>query len=166
MSALTLRDRVEYYKAAFPKWPGSWPVIDTSGVRPSIYAAWCLGQDYRNKSTYYGAYPGNFLDRLAALYPDQTLRHADHPNASSRVLHAFSGSLPAGPYTRCDLVQESEMRCSIYDLDSDSHGKFTFICADPPYTAKDATLYGTPMVNRAKAMRSLARVAETGAHLA
>ena len=38
-------------------------------------------------------------------------------------------------------------------------------CADPPYSADDAKRYGTPMVNRAKALNALAAVVPVGGHL-
>ncbi len=35
-----------------------------------MYGTWLLGNDYRNRSSFYGAYPPGFLKRLAALFPD------------------------------------------------------------------------------------------------
>lgn len=50
----------------------------------TIYGTWLGGQDYRNKSTLYGAYPRGYLERALSLFPD-----------AKRILHLFSGSLTA-----------------------------------------------------------------------
>jgi len=41
---------------------------------------WFVGQSYRKRTAYHGAYQGDFLKRVAALFPDR-----------GRVLHLFSG---------------------------------------------------------------------------
>lgn len=182
---MTLQDRAESYARAFPQWPGSWPTVSTTGVRPCLRGEWMFGQDYRNKSKFYGAYPGNYLERLAALFPDRDLLPgAPLLTTETRTLHAFSGSLPPGPYDRCDMIQPAEYQCdvatlaeAIGDHDGDqvdavrmrllaSNGGYDLVCADPPYTADDAMRYGSPPPNRAKATRALAKVTRVGGHLA
>ena len=153
---MTLRERVDAYKHTFKRWPGSWPTLGISpDGRETMQAVWVIGNDYRNKTTFYGSYPRSYLDRVMAMYPD----------AGDSVLHAFSGSLPSGNYTRCDLVQDAELKCSVYDVASETDRRFRLILADPPYTGEDAKKYGTPMVNRGRATRSLAAVAEPGGHM-
>jgi 16S rRNA G966 N2-methylase RsmD len=91
---------------------------------------------------------------VQALFPDVT--------DPADVLHVFSGSLPAGPYVRCDSLQDAELRCSVYDLAATTPAKFRLVLADPPYSAADAVKYGTPMVDRRRAMAALAGVVEPG----
>ncbi len=168
---LTLRDRVESYKRAFPDWPASWPIVyvDAETGRETIQGIWCFGQDYRNQSEYYGAYPGNFIDRLAALFPEFTLKPDMLPMGDGRVLHAFSGSLAPGPYVRCDVKQDAEYRCDVCDLPAqlarDGSPLFDFIAADPPYSDDDAAKYQTMPLNRQKATSALAQVARPGAYV-
>lgn len=50
----------------------------------AIYSTMVVGNDYRNKSKLYGAFPAAFLPRTFSLFPD-----------AQRVLHMFSGSLTA-----------------------------------------------------------------------
>jgi hypothetical protein len=137
----------------------------TEGVGKSkhevIYGQWVIGNNYRNKTTYYGAYPAGYLARIHALFPD-------HRGAQS-VLHAFSGSLPVGSYIRCDMTQPAECQCRVEDLPQHKlfldFGPWYLVLADPPYSAPDATKYGTPMINRGKVMRALAHVTAPGGHV-
>jgi len=154
---MTLQDRAEAFAAVFPKFPAAWPRLVLEQGKPVLYAIWVMGNDYRTRSTFYGAYPHGYLPRVMALFPDAR---------PTRTLHMFSGSLPAGPYIRCDVRQDADMRCSVYDI-AERHPGLTFdlVLADPPYSAADAERYETPMVNRGKAMRALARVTEPGGHL-
>lgn len=160
---MTLQERCDAYAKAYPKWSGSWPrVIKQVGSRDGFLATWVIGNDYRNKTKFYGAYPRGYLERVHAMWPDVKLRD---------VLHVFSGSLPEGDYVRCDSMQDAELRGSVYDIRSlvdrryGEEQKFELILADPPYTAADAERYGTGMVNRGKAIRALAEVAAPGAHM-
>jgi hypothetical protein len=124
-----------------------------------LYGLWLIGQDYVNPSKYYGAHPKGYLDRVHALFPDV------EPSPAA-VLHAFSGSLPAGPYTRCDLLQASELQCDVRDLAARSGGRrWRLIFADPPYSQDDAKKYGTLMIDRGAAMRSFAQVCEPAGHV-
>lgn len=153
---LTIRERAQAYNDAFPKFPaGHLHVVQEQG-RDVLYGVWSFGQDFRNKSTFYGAYPGNYLQRIGALYPD--VDEAD-------ILHVFSGSLPKGRYTRCDLVQDAELRCSVYDIRQHTDGRWPLQFADPPYTKADAAKYGTGMVDRRRATAALADVAVPRGHL-
>lgn len=125
--------------------------------RSVLYATWVIGNDYRNKTRYYGAYPNGYVDRVMALFPE----------VGGDVLHVFSGSMPEGNYARCDVAQPAEYQCSVYDLPiRRSAWQWPLIMADPPYTSEDAKKYGTPMVNRGKAMRALAEVTLPGGYLA
>jgi hypothetical protein len=152
---VTLTERAAAYARAFPNWPASWPRVGQEQGRDVLYAIWLIGNDYRNKTTFYGAYPKSYLPRVMALFPDAAAEH---------TLHVFSGSLPAGPYLRCDVKEDAEYPCSVYDLPQRVLPLFDLVLADPPYSAVDAQRYGTPMVNRGKALRALAAITRPGGH--
>ncbi len=154
---MTVVERALAFSRAYARWPASWPRVVQEQGRDVLYATWVIGNDYRNKSRYYGAYPNGYLDRVMALFPDV----AYGPD----VLHAFSGSLPPGDYVRCDMVQDAELQGSVYDIGSLTQSRFKLIIADPPYTATDAEKYGTPMVDRRRATAALSEVVLPGSHM-
>lgn len=160
---MTLEERAAAFNDTYAKWPASHLRVVLEGGKPVLYGRWLIGNDYRNKSRYYGAYPAGYLERVRALFPD--LGVLDRVSACE-VLHVFSGSLPAGPYARCDISQDAEFDCSVYDLPNlcGEHA-WKLIFADPPYSAADAKRYGTPMVDRRKAIAALARVTLPGGFL-
>lgn len=128
---------------------------------------WCIGNDYRNKTRFYGAYPNGYLDRVMTLFPDVTTHGSTW--RTRRILHAFSGSIAdVGHYTRLDAVQPAELQGSVYDVKAlvdarwPDHGGFALVLADPPYTAADAKKYGTPMINRGRTMRALSDITAPG----
>lgn len=160
---MTLQQRAEAFAAAYPKWPAAWPRLVEEQKRPVLYATWVLGNDYRTRSTYYGAYPHGYLPRVMALFPEFVA-----PRFAGHVLHLFSGSLPASPhYERCDEVQDAEIQASVYAL---PHIVLNYrprlILADPPYSAADAERYGTAMIDRGRVFRTLAQVTDPGAFVA
>lgn len=155
---MTLQERAAAFARAYPKWPAAWPRVVQEGDHDVVYATWVLGNDYRTRSTLYGAYPHGFVPRVRALYPDV---------ADGRLLHVFSGSMPPGNYARCDLRQSAEYACSVYDLPAHCRGRrWRLVMADPPYSAADAEKYGTPMVDRRRALAAIAEVTTPGGHLA
>lgn len=164
--ALTLADRAwAYAHSEFgQKYPASRLTVVTEQKQPVLYGRWVIGNDYRNKSRYYGAFPNGFLPRLMGLFPDV----ANHGSTwrTQNILHAFSGSLPEGFYQRCDSHQPAELRCRIEDIAKHAHGLFELVIADPPYSDTDAEKYGTPMIQRAHVTAALAKVTKPGGHLA
>lgn len=156
--ALALQDRASAYLRAFPQCADA---VWVAGGGRWLYGVWQIGQDYRNASRYYGAYPHGFLRRVEALFPDL-------PRTWPRpVLHAFSGSVPQGNYWRVDVnpTTGAEYVGSVYDIAKLTRRRFNLVIADPPYTPEDAKKYGTPSVNRSKAMEGLAKVTKPGGHL-
>lgn len=138
---------------------------------PVVYGTWVLGNDYRNKTTLYGAYPPGYLQRVMSLFPDADEgRFVGRYRPAQRILHVFSGSLPQSDlYLRVDSNPEREPDSvlSAYDLPGAfAHDQFRLVVADPPYSAADAERYGTPMVNRRKALAAIAGVVPPGGHLA
>ena len=150
---MTLQERADAYHAAFPKYPTMW------ADKEWLMGVWVLGNMYKRANGYYGAFPGNFLKRTLALFPDR-----------SKMLHLFSGTLPATPgvvTVDCqvtDLVHPTVVSDGRYLPFLD--GTFDFVLADPPYSAKDALNYATPMVSRRHVMAEVARVVKPGGHLA
>lgn len=157
---MTLQERCESFKAAFPDRPASWPYVTQEQDRDVIYGRWLIGQDYTNGSKLYGSYPHGYLDRLMALYPDI---------AGADILHAFSGSLPPGDYSRVDLVDRVGVpdlrfhQMSVYDVaQAWPSPQFRLVAADPIYSREDAKRYGTPPVDRFRATAALASVTHPG----
>lgn len=162
---MTLRDRVEAFQLTYRKWPASWPWVVQEKGEDVLYGIWVIGNDYRNKTRFYGAYPAGFLDRVLALFPDV---RAPRP-LNDGVLHVFSGSLPPGPYTRLDVnpAVQPDFIGSVYDAPSIFVGyHWPLVLADPPYSKADAQIYGTPMIDRRRAIAALARVVQPGGFLA
>lgn len=161
MATMTIADRTAHYKKVYAKYPASHPWLVQEQDRHVLYAVWVMGQDYRNKTPLYGAYPPDYVNRIDALFPDAT-----------NVLHAFSGSLPAGDYERLDSVnrtldtaRERFTLGSVYDTADYYTTPFDLIVADPPYSDDDAEKYQTPMINRVKAFAGLAPALHQGGHL-
>jgi hypothetical protein len=154
---MTLRERVERFNATYAKWPAAHLTVSQEQGRDVCYGIWVIGNDYRNKSSYYGAYPRGYLERISALFPDV---------GGPRLLHAFSGGLAAGDYVRCDSHQPSELHCSVYELPKlVSEPRFSLVMADPPYSLYDAKRYGTSSVDRGLATYCLAQITQIGGYL-
>lgn len=154
-SGLSLRERVRSYLSVFPQCDDA---VWIAGGGRWLYGIWQIGADYRNGSTYYGAYPKGFLQRVTALFPEIP---------PSEILHAFSGSLPPGPYTRLDLnpALEPDLVGNVYDVATLTTKRFQLVIADPQYSAADGEKYGTPPLNRGRATHALAQVTTPGGHL-
>jgi hypothetical protein len=114
-----------------------------------ISGVWMIGNCYRNKTRYYGAYPHSYLKRITQLFPD-----------CEPALHLFSGSLSvddvnyldirfdANKELNPDVVGDAEKLSTYFDKDF-----FDIVYADPPYSNEDALHYGKPMVNRNKVLK-------------
>lgn len=155
----TLAERAESYRRAFPRWPA--PRVDERWID----GVWVLGQNYRNKTPFYGAYPPGYLKRVRALFPTLPVRE--------QVLHVFGGSLGDGsgadvPGLTVDLRPQllpavvgnaEDLRASF------PAGGFQLVLADPPYSSADAEKYDTPMVNRRRVLSSIRGVTAAGGNL-
>lgn len=155
MNGWTIDQRARAYTATFPDRP---PLLIAGGAKKDttnrLEGVWVTGNDYRG-SGYYGAYPPGYLARVGALFPD-----------AERVLHLFSGSLPPGPYLRCDCQGEAEILGDAEEIDS-LVGPLTFdlVLADPPYNEAEAAKYGTKMIGRATVLAAVHRILDPGGFL-
>ena len=122
-----------------------------------VYGLWILGNNFRNISKYYGAYPVGYLKRIHTIFYD-----------ARKVLHLFSGSVKKGmwkneitfditPEVNSDIVGDAHKLSKYFDKD-----KFDLVLADPPYTECDAKKYGTKMINRKKVIDEVYKVMVDG----
>lgn len=168
---MTNADRAESYSRAFPGWPA--PRTDDRWID----GVWVLGNDYRNKSPLYGAFPPGLLPRVFALFPD-----------AATVLHLFSGSLTkegvheawqkAHPktmllpmQTRMDngtmpeaAAAEPDVIGNAEDVGALPH-RYHLVVADPPYEPSDAARYGVKPPNKKRIVSEVAKVVAPGGHL-
>jgi len=156
---MTLRERAAAFNGSFARWPASHLAVTREADGDVVYGRWLLGNDYQNRTEFYGAFPPGLLSRIMAIFPDAY--RAD--DTTARILHVFSGSLPPGRYWRCDLRQPAEYQCSVYDLPRELLPRhriepFRLVIADPPYSKADAARYQTPMIDRRRAVAALAEV--------
>lgn len=123
-----------------------------------LMGVWVLGNLYKRQSGLYGAFPGNLLKRVQALFPDRT-----------ETLHLFSGSLLSGPNeVTLDCQSYLGVSPSVFGLAQRLPflpETFDFVLADPPYSAKDAEHYQTPMIARGPVMREIGNVVRPGGFL-
>jgi hypothetical protein len=154
MPTVTVADRVANYERNSRR--HSFISIAPNGWRYG--GDWEIGNSYRRKVPYPGAYQGDLLRRIAALFPDK-----------QRVLHLFSGMVdlsvlpgdtldtrPELAPTWCVDAETCEgVPLEVYDL----------VVADPPYDLEAAAKYGTPMPSRNKVMLNALPRLSSGAHV-
>lgn len=115
------------------------------------YATWFLGQNYKNSTTYYGAYPPMYWKRIQTFI-----------QPTDNVLHLFSGSLPKGSYTRVDMDEtlSPDVVCKSEDLHSHlPNNSFDIVFADPPYTKADSQVgYKNNYPNKKQTLHSVHKI--------
>lgn len=119
---------------------------------------WVIGNNYRKRTGYYGAFQGNFLRRIDALFPDRR-----------RVLHLFAGEVDTAAFPGDTLDVRAELRPTWCVNAETCEGvplrEYDFVLADPPYGAAHAARYGTRQPDRRKVMAALAAGLQPGAWL-
>jgi hypothetical protein len=138
---------IDNYHRVFKKYPKS---LLLSSDR--VYGVWLIGNLYKRANTYHGSYPHGFLDRIYALFPNR-----------EKVLHLFSGTIKDGKKSiTVDLNPELKptVVCDVKEVSQHIKEKFPLAIADPPYTKKDAKIYGLPLVNKRLALREIRKVIE------
>lgn len=155
MKPLTLYARTEAYNQRHP--PPRLHVDKIAG-RDCITGTWFTGGS--RHSDFYGAYHTEYLTRVTTLFSD-----------AERVVHLFSGSLPAGPYVRvgidptgkgttADLVGNAEELSSFLPFNPD------IIYADPPYTRQEAEEdYQISLVNGPRVLAECGNVLQPGGYV-
>jgi hypothetical protein len=118
-------------------------------------ATWFLGQDYKNATTYYGAYPPMYWKRIQTfVQPEDT------------VVHLFSGSLPPGPYVRVDMDETltPDIVCRSEEVDRHiAPNSVDIVFADPPYSQADSNLgYKGNYPNKKKTLSAVSRILKPG----
>lgn len=108
-----------------------------------IYGIWMIGNNYQAKAGYHGEYPPSYVKRVFTLL--------DLPNGAE-VLHLFSGSIKKelddeytfdiNPQVNPNFCGPAEQIVRIV-----GNQRFDLILADPPYTPRDAEIYGYRMPN-------------------
>jgi hypothetical protein len=138
---------------------------DIFGIRPNLscsdllYGVWYIGNDYQNKSNYYGAYPASLLQRYDVILGTLFFKK------EKKILHLFSGGLPKSPlYDRVDIKkQHGDIIGNAEQLSSFIPHQYEVIMADPPYSSADATIYGNDcLVDREKVLEQCSQVLFVG----
>lgn len=138
------------------------PLIEHNGIACGF---WLCGNDYRNATNYYGAYPPSYLKRMKWLFPDGV--HVQ------TVLHIFSGMVVKGNW-QCEQTVDINPDVNpdycmdiIEYLECSINGEWeqpSLILADPPYDDNHVK-YGTEKVNKRKVIKSCAKILPTGGYL-
>ena len=85
----------------------------------------------QKRDAYYGAFQGNFLKRIAALFPDRR-----------RTLHLFVGRVDLnafpGDTLDCNPALAPTYCCNAETCDGVPLSNYHFVLADPPYSDRDA----------------------------
>jgi hypothetical protein len=119
------------------------------------YATWFLGQNYRNATSYYGAYPPMYWKRIQTF-----IRPMDS------VVHLFSGSLAPGNYQRVDMdpAMNPDICCKSEEVDQHiSHNSVDIVFADPPYSKADSDIgYKGNYPNKKKTIESVHKILKPG----
>jgi len=151
---LTLKERAENYNRTFERYSRPLQASDQW-----LWGVWIIGNDYSDKSKYYGEYPPGYLDRVMSLFPDIE---------DNEILHLFSGSLSESvkgirfdinPELKPDIVGDAEKLSEFLPFSP------RLIIANPPYSEEDTNYYGICMVNRNKVVQECAKVLKPGGFL-
>jgi hypothetical protein len=151
MDQMTWGDRIANYRrvigrTAFIQVEDGW-----------IYGVWKMGNSWGSKAGYYGGYPGDYLKRIRALFPDK-----------QRVLHLFAGKVDLSIMPGDTVDIQPELNPTFLDdaqtLEAVPLEKYDLVLADPPYSVEDAEHYGTSLVKRDRVMRALERL-PPGCHI-
>lgn len=150
---MTAQDRIDSYvkMTKFPR-------CIFKGEDGRIVGTWCMGNNYKVTSGYYGGYPAGYLKRVKALFPDKT-----------KPLHLFSGQVDLSIF-QGDTVDLDPKTNPVYlddaqTLENVPIKNYDLILADPPYSIEDAEHYTPTMVKRNKVMQALGRKAVAGTHI-
>jgi hypothetical protein len=141
---------IDNYHRVFKKYPKC--LMESAG---RVYGQFFIGNYYKRKEGYHGEYPPSFLERIYALFPNR-----------EKVLHLFSGTIKdEGRSTTVDINPEMNpsIVCNVTEVSQHIPPKsFPLVICDPPYSKKDAQIYGTTLVNKRLALREARKVTQDG----
>lgn len=151
---MTIADRAQSYNTTFPKYPPVYAAGDW------LYGMWMIGNYYKRKYDYYGAYPPSYLRRIHSLFPDKT-----------NILQLFSGMLDKeeAKGIRFDIKDNNRMIDVVGDVNQIHNifkpNSFDLVIADPPYTPKDFEKYNTKTFNKRITLKNIVQIIKPGGHL-
>ena len=156
--SLSNQDRVTSYSMTNPQWQ---LFTESSGrIVGTIY----LGNNYAKANDYYGGYQGNYLKRIAALFPDKT-----------SVAHLYAGQADVSelPGQKYDInPQSSDTKyADARDMSKYAVDKHDLWVCDPPYGEERLKeyqqRYGCPAdtLNIKRVFNELYLASAPGAHI-
>jgi hypothetical protein len=119
-----------------------------------------VGNNYRNKTSLFGAYPPSYLERMRLLF--------NHEYQHGLVLHLFSGTVPATSNeltldiryeTHPTFLANAETMTITHDIP-----KVDLIQADPPYDEHHKD-YGTMKMNKAEVIKQCSKILKPNGYL-
>jgi hypothetical protein len=149
-------NRIASYAEAFP------PALIAFNGR--IYGVWVIGNNYKNKTEFYGQFPPSVLDRILALFPERR-----------RILHLFAGTIQASPPDVITFDINPQYAPTICDdiRNLTKHKKALqgrdLVIADPAYDDSDFAEYSRRLkldlkpFSKAQVFRDLYDVLDVGA---
>jgi hypothetical protein len=156
--SLSNQDRVTSYSMTNPQWQ---LFTESSGrIVGTIY----LGNNYAKANDYYGGYQGNYLKRIAALFPDKT-----------SVAHLYAGQADVSelPGQKYDINPQSSdtIYADARDMSKYAVNKHDLWVCDPPYGEERLKeyqqRYGCPAdtLNIKRVFNELYLASAPGAHI-
>lgn len=134
------------------------PLIVHNGI---ICGYWLCGQDYHNKSGYYGAYPPSYLKRMRLLFPNET----------GWVVHLFSGKVeqsiwPAEITVDSNAELNPTICCDAEYISEKLNSEITsLVLADPPYNNNHKKYASNKKVSKKKVIKECVKLLKVGGHL-
>jgi hypothetical protein len=120
-----------------------------------VYLFWMVGNQYKRINGYHGEYPPSYMKRVLSLFPAVQ---------EEKILHLFAGTVKGpgvtfdcNPDLFPDVCGNAEEVDNYFTEDS-----FELVMADPPYTTKDAEIYGTKMPRSHLVFQRLVKVVQKG----
>lgn len=137
------------------------PSLHVYSNQKRFFGEWDYGQNFKNVSAYKGSYALQDLVRLNACIPNM-----------GKLLHLFSGALPAGPYCRLDnnFAVLGQMRLG-FDACGDAEEAhlyffpdyFDVVMADPPWSKYHSEeIYNCSLVDKTLVLKSVHKILKPG----
>ena len=154
---LSLRERVDAYNKNKP-----WQLFneDSGRIVGTIY----IGNNYSRANDYYGGYQGNYLKRIAALFPDKT-----------KVAHLYAGQADttALPGIRYDINPQTDdtVYADARKISEYAQGLHDLWVCDPPYGEERLKEYQSrygckaTSINVRKVFQEIYKVSTDSAHI-